>query len=113
MMTYKFPIPMAKLNKLHKRHLVLKFEIVFMKNQGRCIDTETPREEMTLECDIPRRWDMKRIMDFAFSHINRRGRTENTGKEFKVETLTSVVVVFPDDSNREISLYSHDTSRDS
>jgi hypothetical protein len=56
---------------------------------------------------------MKRIMDFAFSHINRRGRTENTGKDFKVETLTSVVVVFPDDSNREISLYSHDTSRDS
>lgn len=103
---------MTPKNKLHKRHLVLTFQIVFLKQQGRCIDTEAKKEEMTMECDIPRRWAHKDIFEFAFSHINRKGRTE-AGKDFKVETLTSVTIVFPDDEGREFKLYSHDPDRDS
>ena len=91
---------MAKLNKLHKRKLRMTFGISYLEGHV----YRASNEEMTMECDIPRRWSNKDIFDFANAHIGRRGQTTETKKDFKVTSLNSVTVIFPDDSNREIKL---------
>ncbi|MBR4756999.1 MAG: hypothetical protein IK076_08665 [Bacteroidales bacterium] len=91
---------MAKLNKLHKRKLRMTFGISYLEGHV----YRASNEEMTMECDIPRRWSNKDIFDFANAHIGRRGQTTETKKDFKVTSLNSITVVFPDDFDREIKL---------
>lgn len=91
---------MAKLNKLHKRKLRMTFGISYLEGHV----YRASNEEMTMECDIPRRWSNKDIFDFANAHIGRRGQTTETKKDFKVTSLNSVTVIFPDDFDREIKL---------
>ena len=112
---------MAKLNKLHKRKLRMTFGISYLEGHV----YRASNEEMTMECDIPRRWSNKDIFDFANAHIGRRGQTTETNKDifdfanahigrrgqttetkkdFKVTSLNSVTVIFPDDFDREIKL---------
>ena len=91
---------MAKLNKLHKRKLRMTFGISYLEGYV----YRASNEEMTMECDIPRRWSNKDIFDFANAHIGRRGQTTETKKDFKVTSLNSVTVIFPDDFDREIKL---------
>lgn len=91
---------MAKLNKLHKRKLRMTFGISYLEGHV----YRASKEEMTMECDIPRRWSNKDIFDFANAHIGRHGQTTETKKDFKVTSLNSVTVIFPDDFDREIKL---------
>lgn len=97
---------MAKLNKLHKRHLFIRYDIIFTGTKPGSVTVvkETPDETMNMELDIPRRWTNKDIAEFAGSHIGRKGRTDS-GKEFKVQAVRSVSIFFPDDNNRELKLY--------
>lgn len=93
---------MPKSNKLHKRHLVIRYGITY-NTTDKSMPLGKPDEVMTMEVDIPRRWANKDIFGFADSHIGRRGRTDS-GKDFRVQKLLSVDIQFPDDENREIKL---------
>lgn len=94
---------MPKSNKLHRRHLAIRYGITY-NTTDKSMPTGKPDEIMNMELDIPRRWVNKDIFCFADAHIGRRGKTDS-GKEFRVQNVQSISIIFPDDSNREIKLY--------
>ena len=96
---------MPKSNKLHKRHLLIRYEITYLE-RGAADRVAGPDELMNMELDIPRRWANKDIFEFAKRQIGRKGKTDK-GKGFKVHAIHSISVFFPEDDNRELKLLGH------